>query len=67
MNGNEISWLPWYRADSNKIKRWLEDEYCIPPDAIGNSRDISVDIVPVDGGEGITFNSFGYEIYAVIG
>lgn len=67
LNGNEISWLPWYRADSNKIKRWLEDEYCIPPDAIGNSRDISVDIVPVDGGEGITFNSFGYEIYAVIG
>ncbi len=65
IDGTPVTEAPWYFADSNPYKRWLEDEFAVPRRYTDGKRQITVSVVPEDGGNGVTFNSFGYEAFAV--
>lgn len=56
---------PWYVADHNPYKRWLEDEFIIPSRYIDTKERITIRIVPEAAGpSGITWNEFGYQFFA---
>lgn len=66
VNSIPVTEAPWYFADSNPHKRWLEDEFVVPSRYIEGMDEVTVSILPEDGGDGITFNSFGYKVFAVL-
>ncbi|HHX54593.1 MAG TPA: DUF2961 domain-containing protein, partial [Clostridiales bacterium] len=59
VDGEKIT--PWYFADRNPIKRWLEDDYVIPSKYIAGRSFVSIEIEP----ESDLFNSFGYRVFGV--
>ena len=59
VDGEKIT--PWYFADRNPIKRWLEDDYVIPSKYIAGKSFVSIKIEP----ESDSFNSFGYRVFGV--
>jgi len=62
----EVTEYPWYVADQNPYKRWLEDDFIIPSRYITGKCSVSVRIEPqpVDGN--ITWNEFGYKTFCVV-
>ena len=66
VNGQAVTEAPWYFADSNTCKRWLEDEFVLPCRYTEGLSEVTITVVPEDGGNGVTFNSFGYEVFAVL-
>ncbi len=66
VDGQPVTEYRWYTADHNPVKRWLEDEYMIPSRCTDGKKQVTISISPEDGGEGVTFNSFGYEVFAIL-
>lgn len=59
-----ISEYPWYVADCNPHKKWLEDEFLIPEKYIAGKNYITIQIVPKSHGNmPITWNDFGYQFF----
>ena len=56
---------PWYNPDHNPYKRWLEDEYIIPPYYLSMKDTVTITIVPEECEGKILFNQFGIKVYGI--
>lgn len=66
VDGERVTEYPWYVADHNPCKRWLEDEFVIPARYVRGKEAVTVRVAPEDAGEGLTWNLFGLELFAVL-
>ena len=66
VDGEQVTEYPWYVADHNPCKRWLEDEFVIPARYVRGKEAVTVRVAPEDAGEGLTWNLFGLELFAVL-
>lgn len=57
---------PWYFADYNPYKRWLEDEYTLPEEVLRKGEKNQVELRPDRTGGDCVWNEFSYEILAVM-
>lgn len=58
---------PWYVADHNPHKKWLEDEFLIPEKYIAGKNHITIQIVPrPHENMPVTWNDFGYQFFVCI-
>ena len=66
VDGEQVTEYPWYFADHNPCKRWLEDEFVIPARYVRGKDIATVRIVPEDAGAGLTWNLFDLQMFAVL-
>lgn len=52
VDGERVTEYPWYVADHNPCKRWLEDEFVIPARYVRGKEAVTVRVAPEDAGGG---------------
>lgn len=67
IDGRKVTEYPWYFADRNPYKRWLEDEFVIPSGYVKGKREIEVKIVPMKIDGRMNWNEYEYQIFGVKG
>lgn len=65
VNDKEVTEYPWYFADRNPYKSWLEDEFIIPSHYIAGEDNLVIRIIPLECNGRKYFNEFGYKIFAI--
>nr|WP_246427693.1 DUF2961 domain-containing protein [Paenibacillus phyllosphaerae] len=65
VDGMLVEERDWYAADRNPYKRWLEDEFDIPPQYTAGKRDLVIRLAYVPCGETRAWNEFYYWVYSI--